>query len=148
MARNGELGAWDIARAEPYFAEDSHMPLAGAFFLTAGDSPVATAQFHRKPDGQYAGIAELGWVAVDPAHQGRGLAMVVNLAVMHYAASLGYDEIFLNTDDWRLPAIRTYLKLGFEPWLTDPSHAERWRTIYEALAARQGRGGAQQPEGG
>ena len=133
MARNGELGEWDIARAEPYFATESRMPLEGAFFITAGETPVATAQLHLKPEGLYAPIPELGWVAVDPAHQGRGLGAVASLAVMHYAASRGHREIFLLTDDWRLPAIRTYLKLGFEPWLADASHPDRWRRIFEEL---------------
>ena len=133
MARNGELGAWDLAKAEPYFAPQGRMPLAGAFFITAGETPVATAQLHLKPEGLYAPIPELGWVAVDPAHQGRGLGAVASLAVMHYAASRGHREIFLLTDDWRLPAIRTYLKLGFEPWLTDASHPERWRKVHESL---------------
>jgi mycothiol synthase len=133
MARNGELGEWDIARAEPYFAAESRMPLEGAFFITVGDTPVATAQLHLKPEGPYAPTPELGWVAVDPAHRGQALGAVACLAVMRYAASHGYGEIFLLTDDWRLPAIRTYLKLGFEPWLADVSHPDRWRRIFEEL---------------
>jgi mycothiol synthase len=133
MARNGELGGWNLAKAEPYFAADGRMPLAGAFFITAGGMPVATAQLHLKPDGSYAPIPELGWVAVDPAHQGHGLGAVASLAVMHYAASLGHGAIFLLTDDWRLAAIRTYLELGFELWLTDASHADRWRKVHDGL---------------
>jgi mycothiol synthase len=133
MARNGELGPWDIVRAEPYFAAEGRMPVEGAFFITAGDTPIATAQLHLKPEGPYAPIPELGWVAVDPAHQGHGLGAVASLAVMHYAVSLGHGEIFLLTDDWRLAAIRTYLKLGFEPWLTHASHPDRWRKVHDSL---------------
>jgi hypothetical protein len=32
-----------------------------------------------------------------------------------------------------LPAIRTYLKLGFEPWITDASHPECWKIVQEKL---------------
>ena len=138
LARNGELGEWSIDKAEPYFAADSRMPLEGAFFMTAGGEPVATAQLHLKPDGPYAPVPELGWVAVDPAHQGHGLAAVTSVAVMHYAASTGHRAIFLMTDDHRLPAIWTYLKLGFEPWITDASHPDRWRVVREKLEERRG----------
>ena len=138
LARNGELGEWSIDKAEPYFAAGSHMPLEGAFFITAGGEPVATAQLHLKPDGPYAPVPELGWVAVDPAHQGYGLAAVASVAVMHYAASTSHREIFLLTDDHRLPAIWTYLKLGFEPWITDASHPDRWRLVREKLEERRG----------
>ncbi len=134
MHRNGELGEWDISKAAPYFAADSRMPLEGAFFITMGGEPVATAQLHLMPDGPYVPIPELGWVAVVPAHQGHGLATVVCLAVMRYAAAAGHHEIFLRTDDPRLPAIWTYLKLGFEPWITDTSHPGRWQTVREHLA--------------
>src|SRR4051812_33137397 len=55
---NGDLESWDAARAVPYFAADSRMPLEGAFFITSGHEPVATAQLHLKTDGPYAPIPE------------------------------------------------------------------------------------------
>jgi GNAT superfamily N-acetyltransferase len=134
LEANGDIESWDAARAEPYFAADSHMPLEGAFFITSGHEPVATAQLHLKTDGPYAPTPEMGWVAVVPQHQGHGLAAVVCLAVMHYAAAAGSEQIFLLTDDRRLPAIWTYLKLGFTPWLTDATHAGRWDAVHAALA--------------
>lgn len=133
LSENGELGAWDAARSAPYFTDDSHMALEGAFLITKGSQPVATAQLHLTPAGRFAPLPEMGWVAVSPRHQGHGLAAVVCLAVMHHAASTGHQEIFLKTDDHRLPAIWTYLKLGFSPWLTDVSHAARWDTVCAAL---------------
>jgi mycothiol synthase len=45
----------------------------------------------------------------------------------------GYEEIYLRTDDHRLPAIKTYLKLGWEPFLCAPDMAERWRTVCQQL---------------
>ena len=45
-------------------------------------------------------------------------------------------RIFLGTEDFRLPAIYTYLKLGFEPWNYDPRTAERWQGILERIARR------------
>ncbi len=135
LDRNGELGEWSAERARPFFSEGSRMPLEGSCFVTWGSEPVATAQLHQHPDGPYAPTPELGWVAVDPAHRGRGLGYVACLAVLRYAASKGYEEVFLLTDDHRLPAIRTYLRLGFRPWMYDATAGGRWAVVLEELAA-------------
>lgn len=134
---NTELGEWDAVRAVPYFAADSPMPLEGAFFAMCGPEPVATAQLHLKSDGPFAPTPELGWVAVVPQHQGHGLAAIVCLAVLHYAAAAGHQQIFLLTDDHRLAAIWTYMKLGFGPWITDGTQAARWDAVHAALDQRR-----------
>lgn len=136
LSENGELGEWSLERAAPYFAADRRMVLDGSFFVTHDGEPVATAQLHLHLDA-YAPLPELGWVAASPRHRGHGLGYVVCLAVLRYAASAGHREIFLRTDDFRLPAIRTYLKLGFEPWLFDLSAPDRWREIYQKLGMRR-----------
>lgn len=132
LARTGDLGEWTYERGARFFEPDGGMPLDGAFFLTHDDNPIATAQLHLRPDGPYAGLAELGWVAVDREHRGQGLARVVCLAVMHVAAR-EHQEIFLRTDDHRIAAIRTYLSLGFEPWMYDASAPARWGALLEEV---------------
>ncbi len=42
----------------------------------------------------------------------------------------GYN---LCTDDWRLPAVKTYLNLGFEPEIIHESHPARWKAVFETL---------------
>ena len=133
LSENGELGEWSLERAAPYFAADRRMVLDGSFFVTRDGEPVATAQLHLHLDDAYAPVPELGWVAASPRHRGHGIGYVVCLAVLRYAASVGHSEIFLRTDDFRLPAIRTYVKLGFQPWLFDPSATDRWAAIYQKL---------------
>lgn len=138
LAENGELGEWSMERARPYFAPDSRMVLDGSFFVTREGEPVATAQLHLHLDDAYAPLPELGWVAASPRHRGHGLGYLVCLAVLRYAAFAGHREIFLRTDDFRLPAIRTYLKLGFQPWMFDPSAPDRWKEIYQKLGVAAG----------
>ncbi|RYG45324.1 GNAT family N-acetyltransferase [bacterium] len=75
----------------------------------------------------------LHWVGGDPDHRGRGLGKAVSLACLHRFAADGYSDCNLFTDDARLPAINTYLALGFRPEITDPSHPERWALIRERL---------------
>ena len=129
LVDNAELGEWNLERASRYFAADSPCVLAGSFFVTRDGVAVATAQLDLHREDSYAPTPELGWVAAHPAHQGHGLGYVVCLAVMRHAATFGHREIFLRTDDHRLPAIRTYLKLGFRPWLYDETAEERWRAL-------------------
>ena len=74
-----------------------------------------------------------GWVAVSPRERGRRLGYLVCLTVLHYAASSGHQELFLRTDDDRLRAIRTYVKLGFQPWLRDGAAASRWEAALRTM---------------
>jgi len=104
----------------------------GIFFATLDDRPVGTASTYLHPTAD--GVdPELGWVVVDPEHRGRGLGLLVCRAVMRYVARIGYDHAYLLTDDFRLPAIRTYLRLGFEPVAVDSGHPARWAAIYRRL---------------
>jgi mycothiol synthase len=134
LARTGDLGEWTLERGQRFFEPDSGMPLDAAYFLTLDGDPIATAQLHLHDHGPYAPMAELGWVAVDREHRGQGLGRVVSLAVLRKAADLGHAELFLRTDDHRLAAIRTYLSLGFVPWMYDDSAPARWQKLLEEVA--------------
>lgn len=131
LDRNGELGRWALDRARPLFEPGSPMPLDGSFLISRDATPVATAQLHlhTPPDDAYSPIPELGWVSVLPEHRGLHLGRTVCSAVLHYAAEHGHRAIFLRTDDHRLAAIRTYLRLGFEPWMYDATASGRWRAV-------------------
>ena len=131
MRRNGELGQWSAERAAALFG--GQIELAASFVVTRGDVAVATAQLNPHRLDEYAPTPELGWVAADPAHRGRGLGRAVCLAVLRAAAAAGHREIFLRTDDHRRPAIALYLSLGFIPWLRDPTAPARWRAVQKEI---------------
>lgn len=95
-------------------------------------APVATAS--ARLTLEHSGSGYVHWVAVDPAHQGRGLGYAVSLAVLHEFALLGCRDAVLETDDPRLAAIRTYLKLGFWPEHRHESHPARWAAVEVGLA--------------
>ena len=76
---------------------------------------------------------ELHNLAGDPAHVGRGLGMAVCTAVLQRFHRAGYHRVFLRTDDFRLPALKIYLKLGFLPLLYQEDMETRWETICQAL---------------
>ena len=85
----------------------------------------------------------VGWPAIrhTPA---RGWAASVSAAVTTRLIAVGYRAIHLYTEHWRLVALKSYLKLGYVPFLYAPEMAERWRTICRATWAghsRRKRGG-------
>ena len=132
LTANGRLGAWDRERAERCFNDPRPVVPEGTFLIMHRGRAVATACTVLPTPAEPR--HELGWVAVDPAHQGQGLGGQVCAAVLWYARRRGWPASTLNTDDWRLPAIRTYLKLGFEPEITHDSHPARWQEVHRRLA--------------
>jgi mycothiol synthase len=76
---------------------------------------------------------ELGWLASDPAHAGKGLGLAVSAAIIARFIEEGFRGIHLYTEDYRLAALKIYLKLGFIPFLYAPEMTERWQAICHQL---------------
>ena len=127
----GELGHWDPDRVRTWLEGERHAIEAGTIIVTFDGRPVATTC--TIPPTSTEPMSELGWVSVSPEHQGQGLGYQVCLAVLHFARKMGYAEMYLKTDDGRLPSVKTYLNLGFEPAMVHESHPERWKAVYEKL---------------
>jgi predicted TIM-barrel fold metal-dependent hydrolase/GNAT superfamily N-acetyltransferase len=110
----------------------------GIFFAVHKGSGVlaATASAMHNPTDQHSFGGELGWVACDPDHRGKGLGGAVTAAVEKRFLAAGYNWVYLRTDDFRLPAIKTYLNLGWEPLLYLPDMAERWKVVLKQLGMK------------
>lgn len=101
-------------------------------FIVAGGEPVATASAYYRP----AFMADYGmvhYVGVLPGHTGKKLGYWISLAALLRMREEGRHGAWLSTDDFRLPAIKTYLNLGFEPLLVHENQRERWRKVLAAL---------------
>ena len=75
----------------------------------------------------------LHYVGVLSTHRGHRLANVLSLRCLMHFAECGLDRAVLHTDDFRIPAVKIYLRLGFEPVIVDDLHEERWRKILAAI---------------
>ena len=93
----------------------------------------ATALCNHEPTPFHPNGGELGWVAGARKHAGKHLGQAVCSAVIQRFVQAGYRRIYLKTDDWRYPAIKTYLNLGFVPFLFSSEIKQRWRTVCETL---------------
>jgi len=138
--REGDQQAWEKIIGEtfdsPNCSFDSEIKADPPFqpervlFVTMNDDPVATASAWQK-DRFGPKIGYLHMVGVRPDHQGKNLGYWVSLAVLYRFVTEGKFEAVLETDDYRIPAIKTYLKMGFEPLLVHENQRPRWRTVFE-----------------
>ena len=82
----------------------------------------------------------LHMVAAVPRVRGRGLGRLVCQAVVNYLGRRGHTEVLLSTDDHRIPAIVTYLQLGFVPmrYYRGEDHTARWEAVFEKISGKCG----------
>jgi mycothiol synthase len=103
---------WDIERAnkELLLAPDVH----AVYVVMCQDKMVATAssqlRAHRSPTSGY-----VHWVGTHPDFRGQRLAYALVAKVLQDFVVRGYQDAYLETQPYRLPAIKTYLRLGFIP---------------------------------
>jgi len=69
------------------------------------------------------------WMAMLPEVQGRGLGKALLTAICQRLRELGHERAYLHTSAARLPAIRLYLKFGFEPVIRNDGEAAAWEKI-------------------
>ncbi|HYF65934.1 MAG TPA: GNAT family N-acetyltransferase [Herpetosiphonaceae bacterium] len=96
--------------------------------------PVATASSRSLPD-LFPGSGYVHWVGTHRDHGRRGLSAALMQRLLVDFAARGYGDAVLETDDFRLPAIRLYLKLGFIPVYQahGEDHTARWSAIFQRL---------------
>ena len=134
LRRDGGFGTsnWTRVNLDKLLAK----ALPGGLFLAvdaATGALAASAAAEKTDDAEHPELGCLGWVMTAEAYRGRQLGKAVSLAAMHHLARHGYQKFALKTDDWRLPAVNMYLKLGWKPWLYDDDMPARWQTLCQTL---------------
>jgi mycothiol synthase len=94
--------------------------------ISAVHNPAATRFY-------FPGGGELGYLVVAPEHRRRGLGAALIVAAVRRLHQGCYRHIFLGVQSGRLPAIRSYLRAGFQPFIHAPELIPRWRSVFAAL---------------
>lgn len=68
-------------------------------------------------------------VACKPECRGQGLGTLLNDIAISALKSEKMKTAYLTTDDFRIPAIKSYLRCGFTPDLSTDEFKERWAKI-------------------
>lgn len=88
------------------------------------------------PKAQYPDGYSLQWVVAHSSHLRTGSGRATVAAATQVLAESAPSYSYLSTDDFRLPAISIYLKLGWKPLLFRDGQAERWSNVFEKLGKR------------
>lgn len=124
---------WTPKRTHNALFEDLSVKETWAVVEEASENLVATASARFLPE-RFPEAGYLHWVGAHPTVHGKGLGRLVTLAVLHRFAAWSCTSAVLETQDFRLPAIQSYLRLGFVPEHYDETHAERWSAVQETLS--------------
>lgn len=104
----------------------------GFCFVIHAGVPVGTAcAWRRTVRGKQVGYIDM--LAVLPEHTGRKLGKWLTVSLLHYFKTEGLVAVMLHTDDFRLPAIKNYLNLGFVPVYAGETHRARWQRVFDKL---------------
>jgi len=129
---NHGLGEWTAKKCRESLTGKPQFLPDGLFFVTWDDKPVASAcAWRESPDEWEHGYLHM--VCVLPEHRSKGLGIAVSLAVLHFFRAHGFRDVALTTDDFRIPAIKAYLRLGFEPVMCDETHPQRWEKVFSEI---------------
>ena len=124
------FAAWDTDRLRAFRSK----VLPDSLFLieeaaTGRFAASAAAETTDMPEHPEVGV--LGWVMTHPDFRGRHLGRSVSIAAMRRLYDAGYRAFSLLTDDFRMAAVKTYLDLGWRPWLYLADMEARWRALAE-----------------
>ena len=122
---------WDAKRVAVEFSQGNGVETTYLIVSPAG--LVATASARRLPD-RYPEAGYVHYVAARVSERGRRLGELVTRRVLVHFAAAGLDQAVLETDDFRLPAVRTYLRLGFVPEPRTAGDALRWSKVLRSVA--------------
>lgn len=122
---------WDSGRVLRELFGDPEVPVVYVVERNGEIDATASYQVKLEPDPEAAWVH---WVGVRPSARGLALGEIVSHRVLCEAIARSRSCVYLTTDDFRLPAIRTYLRLGFQPDCRHASDAARWEAVEAELA--------------
>ena len=100
------------------------------FFVLENERAVATLAVlcdYEKKEGY------IHMVACREDSRGKGYGTLLNKVAEYSLKKEGMQTAFLTTDDWRIPAIKSYLRAGFIPDLSTDDFKARWEKIYAII---------------
>ena len=128
---DGSLGVGEISESifEEKMLKDKSVNPENIFFLISPNGDIAGTVTYQYTNDEDTGCIHM--VGIEKSEQGKRLAVPLNLYAVKKMIDDGKKKIILTTDDWRIPAIKTYLHAGFLP-VIEPGDTEmenRWEAV-------------------
>jgi mycothiol synthase len=99
---------------------------------------VATASERLLPD-EYPGAGYVHYVGALGSVSGKRFGQIVTQRCLEGFVERGLTKAVLKTDDFRLPAVRTYLRIGFVPEYRSDEERSAWSRVFKSIEARSNR---------
>ena len=124
----GGLGVDELSEAvfKKRMLDDETVNPADIYFLISPLGEIAGTITYRRLE---KGTGTIHMVGIKKNYQGRGLALPMNLYAVQKILEDDNTKVNLTTDDWRLPAIKSYLNAGFKPVYHCPDMEDRWQKV-------------------
>ena len=74
-------------------------------------------------------MGRIHWVAVHPGHQGKGIANAMITKLMGIFLKLNHKHAIVTTENFRVTALKIYLKFGFSPCPRNEIEEQSWVEI-------------------
>lgn len=138
-----DVGRWLLICKEGLLAPDAGEPEFRQYMLDYPDLDTRNILLIEK-DGEPAAtitavvhpLQSLGYihmVACREKFRGQKLSQPMNATALGVIWEAGCHGAYLTTDDFRVPAIRSYLRAGFLPVLYQEDMAQRWAAVLQAM---------------
>ncbi len=126
-----DFDPWDDEK----LSDNMNLVIPGGWFFAVDSAGqiVATAMGLHNYSWLSPFTGDIGWVFCHPDHWGHALGLALCARVTQRFLEAGYTKIQLHTEYYRLPAIKTYLKLGFVPSIASSEDADLWADVCEQL---------------
>jgi mycothiol synthase len=125
---------WDTARVK---SELMDAPDVVATWVASDSQGIVAVASERLLPSQYPDAGYVHWVGVLPRARGHRLGALVTAQCMIGFAERGLSTVVLETDDFRVPAVITYLRLGFVPSYRSVEEQQAWSTLFPNLLGGQ-----------
>jgi mycothiol synthase len=121
---------WDVGRVRRDLSVEEGVE---ATYVVTGPNGVAATASARVLALAYPKSGYVHWVAAHPNARGLRLGEAVTRRVLAHFAEAGLFDAVLETDDFRIPAVRTYLRLGFVPEYRGSADQARWSKVFTEM---------------
>lgn len=127
----GSLGYWRQLRFRKEILSTVENSKNDIFIVCNADSVIGFTVLHKR--SLENNLNEIGYVAVSPECRGRKIGAKLLVHISSEMKKRGIYQAYLRTDSFRIPAIKTYLKVGFYPYIRNEDEYIRWQRIMERL---------------
>lgn len=115
--------------------EDQRIPDDAILFVKAPDGNLISTAAVLMTENPHEAVLHM--VGTKQTAKGQGAGGAVSAACINYAIHHQIQRMSLRTDEFRIPAIKIYYKLGFRPDLYQPDMRERWIWVMKELGWKE-----------